>query len=102
MYASDEGSTMSAVAQGTKQRARMICNPSSGGGSCDPSRLREQLSGFDLDWIETGGPDDAREAAQEWDDGLVPVLGALSHAYRKAFLPSGITRLAECLPRTTW
>ena len=65
VYASDEGSMMSAVAQGTRQRARVICNPSSGGGSSDPSRLREQLSGFDLDWIETRGPDDAREAVQE-------------------------------------
>ncbi len=64
--ASDESSTMSAVAQGTRQRARLICNLSLGGGGCDPSRLREQLSGFDLDWIETESPGDATKAAEEW------------------------------------
>lgn len=59
MYAtSDEGSTMSVVVQGSRRGARVICNPSSGGGSCDPYRLREQLSDFELDWIETRGPSD--------------------------------------------
>lgn len=57
---------MRAVAQGTRQRARPICNLSSGGGRCGPSRLREQLSGFDLDWIETESPGDATKAAEEW------------------------------------
>lgn len=37
----------------------MICNSSSGGGSCDPDRLREELSGLELDWIGTRGPGDA-------------------------------------------
>jgi hypothetical protein len=40
---------MTDVVQGSRQRARVICNPSSAGGSCDPYRLREQLSGFGLD-----------------------------------------------------
>ena len=57
---------MRAVAQGTRQRARPICNLSSGGVRCGPSRLREQLSGFDLDWIETESPGDATKAAEEW------------------------------------
>ncbi len=64
--ASDKDSTMRAVAQGTRQRARPICNLSSGGGRCGPSRLREQLSDFDLDWIETESPGDATKAAEEW------------------------------------
>jgi hypothetical protein len=57
---------MRAVAQGTRQRARPICNLSSGGGRCGPSQLREQLSDFDLDWIETESPGDATKAAEEW------------------------------------
>lgn len=75
MYARDEGSTMSELVQGSRSEARVICNPSSGGGSCDPYRLREQLSGFELDWIETRGPGDALAAAEEWDDGLLIVAG---------------------------
>ena len=66
---------MSAAVRGSRREARVICNPSSGGRSCDPYRLREQLSGFELDWIETGGPGDALAAAEEWDDGLLVVAG---------------------------
>jgi YegS/Rv2252/BmrU family lipid kinase len=44
-------------------------------GTGEPNRLREELSSFDLDWIETGSPDDAREAAREWDGGLLVVVG---------------------------
>jgi hypothetical protein len=56
---SDEGSTISVVVQASRQRARVIYNPSLGDGSCDPYRLWEQLSDFELDWIETRGPGDA-------------------------------------------
>ena len=57
MYAmSDEGSTMSAVVQASRQRAWVIYNPSLGDGSCDPYRLREQLSDFELDWIANQRP----------------------------------------------
>lgn len=66
---------MSAAVRGSRREARVVCNPSSGGGSCDPYRLREQLSGFELDWIETRGPGDALAAAEEWDDGLLVVAG---------------------------
>lgn len=56
-------------------KARVICNPSSGGGTYVPERLREELSGFDLDWIDTGSADDATEAAREWSGGLLIVAG---------------------------
>lgn len=58
-----------------KSRARVICNPSSGGGTYDPDELREKLGGFEIDWIQTDGPDDAVEAAEEWRDGLLIVAG---------------------------
>jgi diacylglycerol kinase (ATP) len=56
-------------------KARVICNPSSGGGTYVPERLREELSSFDLDWIDTGSADDATEAAREWSGGLLIVAG---------------------------
>ncbi len=58
-----------------KSRARVICNPSSGGGNYDPDRLREELDGFELDWIQTEGAEDAIRAAEEWRDGLLIVAG---------------------------
>jgi diacylglycerol kinase (ATP) len=61
--------------EASKTKARVICNPSSGGGTYDPDRLREELSGFELDWINTEGPEDAKEAAAELDDGLLIVIG---------------------------
>ena len=33
--------------EGSKTKARVICNPSSGGGAYDPDELREELGGFD-------------------------------------------------------
>src|SRR5919199_6256621 len=56
-------------------RTRVICNPASGGGTWEPALLREELSSFELDWIETEGPEDATEAAKEWHDGLLIVIG---------------------------
>ena len=56
-------------------RTRVICNPASGGGIWEPDLLREELSGFELDWIETEGPEDATQAAKEWHDGLLIVIG---------------------------
>lgn len=61
--------------EASKGGVRVICNPSSGGGTYDPDRLREQLSGFAPDWIETGAKDDAIEAAREWRGGLLVVTG---------------------------
>lgn len=96
MHAISEATT-SALMEALRKRARVICNPSSGGGSCDPSRLREELSGFDLDWIETGGPGDATEAAEEWEDGLLIVAGGdgtvneVVNGLGRSGFPEGVT-----------
>ena len=58
-----------------KSKARVICNPTSGGGLYDPDEIRRELDGLDLDWIETKGPADAIDAAQDWRDGLLLVAG---------------------------
>lgn len=56
-------------------RARVICNPSSGGGAHEPDELRRELEGFEIDWVETQGSEDAIEAAREWRDGMLIVAG---------------------------
>src|SRR5918997_436284 len=61
--------------EASKTGVRVICNPSSGGGTCETDRLRETLDGFEPDWIETGSKDDAVEAARKWRDGLLIVAG---------------------------
>src|ERR687895_640434 len=61
--------------EASKTRVRVICNPSSGGGTCQTGRLRETLGGFEPDWVETRSKDDAVEAAREWRDGLLIVAG---------------------------
>ena len=53
----------------------MICNPSSGGGTCEPNAVREALGDFDIEWVYTKGAGDAQEAAEEWSDGLLIVVG---------------------------
>jgi diacylglycerol kinase (ATP) len=58
-----------------KPRARVICNPTSGGGAYDPDEIREELDGMELDWVQTQGPDDAIGAAEEWRQGLLIVAG---------------------------
>ncbi|MGI8865267.1 MAG: diacylglycerol/lipid kinase family protein, partial [Rubrobacteraceae bacterium] len=55
--------------------ARVICNPSSGDGSYEPDALRRELSGYELDWVQTEGPEDAVRAAEEWEEGLLVVAG---------------------------
>jgi diacylglycerol kinase (ATP) len=60
--------------EGSKTRARVICNPASGGG-CEPDLIREELASFGAEWIDTGGAGDAREAAEEWGEGLLIVVG---------------------------
>src|SRR5918998_829995 len=61
--------------EASKTGVRVICNPSSGGGTCETDRLRETLDDFEPDWVETGSKDDAVEAAREWLDGLLIVAG---------------------------
>ena len=58
-----------------RPRARVICNPTSGGGAYDPDDLRAQLDGYELDWVQTEGPGDAGEAAAGWSEGLLVVAG---------------------------
>ena len=56
-------------------KARAICNPASGGGGYSPEEVRRALDGFELEWIETQQKGDAREAAREWAEGLLIVVG---------------------------
>jgi diacylglycerol kinase (ATP) len=60
--------------EGSKTRARVICNPASGGG-CEPEVIREELEDFEAEWISTEGAGDAQEAAEEWSEGLLIVVG---------------------------
>ena len=59
----------------SKLKARVICNPASSGGRYDPKELHRELEGYDLEWITTDSPGDATEAAREWRDGLLIVVG---------------------------
>jgi diacylglycerol kinase (ATP) len=78
-------------------RTRVICNPASGGGTWEPDLLREELSSFELDWVETEGPDDVTEAAKEWHDGLLIVIGGdgtvndVVNGLGKAGFPESVT-----------
>src|SRR5919112_345775 len=80
-----------------KSKARVICNPTSGGGAYDPDEIREELVGMELDWIETKGPEDAIEAAQDWQDGLLIVAGGdgtvndVVNGLGRAGFPEGVT-----------
>ena len=82
--------------ESSKTRARVICNPASGGG-CDPGAVREALSDLDIEWIDTESSGDAREAAREWDEGLLIVVGGdgtvneAVNGLGKAGFPEGVT-----------
>jgi len=83
--------------EASRTKARAIINPSSGGGTYDPDRLREDLSGFELDWVQTEGPEDAKEAAGELRDGLLIVVGGdgtindVVNGLGNAGFPEGVT-----------
>jgi diacylglycerol kinase (ATP) len=80
-----------------RPRARVICNPSSGGGAYDPEELRAAFDGYELDWVQTEGPGDASEAAREWHKGLLIVAGGdgtindAVNGLGKAGFPEGVT-----------
>jgi diacylglycerol kinase (ATP) len=83
--------------EASKTRARVICNPTSGGGMWEPDQLREELDGFELDWVETKSKDDAVEAAEEWREGLIIVVGGdgtindVVNGIGQAGFPEGVT-----------
>src|SRR5215218_7903433 len=80
-----------------KSKARVICNPTSGGGVYDPDEIRAELEGLEVEWIETEGPEDAIEAAREWCEGLLIVAGGdgtindVVNGLGKAGFPEGVT-----------
>jgi diacylglycerol kinase (ATP) len=82
--------------ESSKTRARVICNPASGGG-CDPGAVREALGDLDIEWIDTEGSGHAREAAREWGEGLLIVVGGdgtvneAVNGLGKAGFPEGVT-----------
>ena len=60
----------------SKPKARVICNTASSGGRFELEELHRELGrGYDLEWIITQSPGDATEAAREWRDGLLIVIG---------------------------
>jgi diacylglycerol kinase (ATP) len=81
----------------SKVKARAICNPASSGGGYEPEELHRELEGYDLEWITTQSPGDAREAAKEWPDGLLIVVGGdgtiseVVNGLGQAGFPEGVT-----------
>ena len=53
-----------------RPKARVICNPTSGGGAYDPDEIRDELNGMEVDWVQTEGPGDEEQA-------LAPLLRRL-------------------------
>src|SRR5215207_2109902 len=80
-----------------KSKARVICNPASGGGAYDPDEIRDELEGLEVDWVQTEGPEDAIGAAEEWRDGLLIVAGGdgtvhdVVYGLGRAGFPEGVT-----------
>jgi len=80
-----------------KSKARVICNPASGGGGYDPDEIREELEGLEVEWVQTEGPEDAIGAAEEWSEGLLIVAGGdgtindVINGLGRAGFPEGVT-----------
>jgi diacylglycerol kinase (ATP) len=89
--------TKGGVMESLKLRARVICNPASSGGSREPEELHRELEGYELEWITTESPGDATEAAKEYRDGLLIVVGGdgtiseVVNGLGKAGFPEGVT-----------
>src|ERR687897_3504869 len=83
--------------ESTKVRARVICNPAASGGDYDPEELRQELGDYELEWITTESAGDATEAAREWHDGLLIVVGGdgtiseVVNGLGRAGFPEGVT-----------
>jgi diacylglycerol kinase (ATP) len=81
----------------SKVKARVICNPASSGGGYDPEELHRELEGYELEWITTESPGDAREAAGKWREGLLVVVGGdgtiseVVNGLGQAGFPAGVT-----------
>src|SRR5918997_7018456 len=81
----------------SKAKTRVICNPESSGGGYDPEELHGELEGYELEWITTESPRDAREAAKEWREGLLIVVGGdgtiseVVNGLGQAGFPAGVT-----------
>jgi len=75
----------------------VICNPTSGGGAYDLDEIRAELSGMEIDWVQTEGPGDAVEAAEDWREGLLIVAGGdgtvndAVNGLGRAGFPEGVT-----------
>src|SRR5918994_169590 len=83
--------------EGLKLKARVICNPASSGGGYEPTELRQEIESYELEWITTKSPGEAREAAKEWRDGLLTVVGGdgtiseVVNGLGQAGFPAGVT-----------
>src|ERR687893_215627 len=83
--------------ESSELKARVICNPASSGGRYEPEELHPELEGYDLEWITTQSPGDATEAAREWRDGLLIVVGGdgtiseVVNGLGRAGFPEGVT-----------
>src|SRR5215207_10081715 len=91
----DARATKGGVMEATK--ARVICNPTSGGGGYEPGEIRKELAGLDIEWIQTEEPGDAIEAAEGWHEGLLIVAGGdgtvndVVNGLGRAGFPEGVT-----------
>jgi diacylglycerol kinase (ATP) len=85
------------VMESPELKARVICNPASSGGSYEPEELHRELDGYDLEWITTENPGDTTEAAREWRNGLLIVVGGdgtiseVVNGLGRAGFPEGVT-----------
>jgi diacylglycerol kinase (ATP) len=82
---------------GSTLKSRAICNPASSGGGHEPTELRQEIEGQELEWITTQSPGDARKAAKEYRDGLLIVVGGdgtiseVVNGLGQAGFPAGVT-----------